>query len=265
MAKPKMILVVDDDPNLLMFFKEYFKEEGYDAVLTEDPEKAIRTAEVMHPDLLIIDIRMPKIDGFGVLKKIREKTPAIQTIVMSSVVSDMKDRIEEAKVQAVLTKPIKFEELEEWILKLLNVTKAEIQDKQAASGDEKISILFVDDETEILAAVAETFNEYGYAMETAKSGEDGLERIKSKQYDILITDSSMGKMAGYDLVKAINGLESNKPYVTMVASANLAEELRSRYRELGVGHFMEKPLRFDEMMDWLESQIPEVQKKRSGS
>lgn len=263
MGRPRMILVVDDDPNLIMFFKDFFKEEGYSALCTDDPEKAVRTANLVHPDLLVIDLLMPKIDGFGVLAEVRKQTPEIKTIVISAHLAKLQDKIKEANVQAVLKKPVPFDELEKWILKLLQVTKEEIREK-LPSGERpsRVSILFVDDEKEILDSVAEAVNEYGFSMDTVESGEKGLEKVKSKQYDILITDISMGKMAGYDMLNEIRVRSNYKPYVTAVVSGNLTRELKEKYQRLGVAHFMEKPLRFQEMIEWLESMLPEIVRKR---
>lgn len=267
MAKAKMILVVDDDPNLIMFFKEFFKQEGYNSLCIDDPEKAVRTSNLIHPDLLIIDVKMPKIDGFGVLAKVRDSTPDIKTIIISAYLNEVhEDKIKASGVQAVLKKPVQFEELERWILKLLNLTKEEIQERlPSGTGTEKIRILFVDDESDVLNTVAETFNEYGFQMDTAKSGEEGLEKVKAKQYDILITDNSMNGMSGYDMVKKIRVESRYKPSVIAVASAMLTQELKDKYRGLGITHFIDKPMKFEEVIQWLESQTAELSKGKPES
>lgn len=263
MSKPRMILVVDDDPQLLTFFKDYFKQEGYNAMLLEDPAKAIRIANLVHPDLLILDIKMPKIDGFDVLAKVRESTPEIKTIILSGVIEgEIEKKIKGIRVQAVLKKPVSFEELERHILKLLNVTKKEIQEKIPVGERPEVHVLFVDDEEEIVDFFREALSEYGFITDVVRSGEDGLRLAKEKHYDVLITDNSMADMSGYDMVKILTASDNHKPYAIAVYSANLVHELMEQYRNLGVTKFFHKPSTFQEIIDWLESQIPLVAKKR---
>lgn len=267
MAKPKMILVVDDDPQLLTFFKDYFKQEGYNAMLLEDPAKAIRTANLVHPDLLILDIKMPKIDGFEVLAKIREHTPEIKTIILSGVIEgDIEKRIKGARVQAILKKPVGFEELEGHILKILQVTKEEIQDKIPSGGRPEINVLFIDDEEEIIDFFREALNEYGFNTDVVRSGEEGLKQLNSKHYDILVTDNSMSDMSGFEMVKALCNSNNHKPYSIAIYSANLVHELMEKYRNLGVTKFFHKPSTLQEIVEWLEAQVPLiVKKKQSGA
>lgn len=265
MAKPKMILVVDDDPNLVMFFKDFFKQEGYNSLCTEDPEKAVRIANMVHPDLLIIDIRMPRIDGFGVLAKVREHTPEIKTIIISAFVDTVQDKIKEAGVQAVLKKPVQFEDLERWILKLLDLSKAELTEKIPPGARPQIRILFVDDEEDITDYISECFNHYGFNTEVANSGEEGLEKAKEHKYDILITDNSMRAMTGHEMIRKIQIESQLKPAVIAVSSANLDSDLRQKYIHLGVSKFFEKPMNLEEVIGWLQSQIPIIMKKRAPS
>lgn len=265
MAKPKMILIVDDDPNLLMFFKDYFKQEGYNTLLTDDPEKAIRMSGVVHPDLLVIDIKMPKIDGFGVLAKVRESTPEIKTIVISAYVDGVEDKIKEAGVQAVLKKPVQFEELERHILKLLEVSKKEIQEKIPPGGRPEIRVLFIDDEQDISDYAKETFDEFGFPTDIAYSGEEGLEKALKNKYDLIITDHSMRIVSGYDFIKKVRAEAKYKPHAIALTSASLISELKNKYIGLGVTDFFQKPVKLEELIEWLESQVPGIIRKRQAA
>jgi len=264
MSKAKMILVVDDDPNLLMFFKEYFKQEGFSSAVIEDPEKAIRTANLVHPDLLIVDIKMPKMDGFQLLARIRESSPEVKTIIVSAYVDGAnEEKLKAAKVQAVLKKPVEFTELEKWILKILDVSKKDIQDKLPPGGRPEIRILYVEDETDITDVLTENLPDYGFKIDVAHSAEDGLEKAKKNDYDIIISDHSMRVMSGLEMIqKIINWSSYRKPYVFGACSGNLSEELREQYRVGGVNHFLNKPVKLEELIEWLEALVPEVMKKK---
>lgn len=69
----KVILVVDDDPMLLTLYKRLFSNKGLEVILAEDGQEGLELIEKEKPDFVILDIRMPKIDGIDVLKIMRGK------------------------------------------------------------------------------------------------------------------------------------------------------------------------------------------------
>ncbi len=73
------ILVVDDEKNIVDIIKYNLKKEGYDVITASDGEDAIKFNEEYKPDLILLDIMMPKLDGYAACRKIREKydTPII--------------------------------------------------------------------------------------------------------------------------------------------------------------------------------------------
>ena len=72
--KRPYIVVVDDDPEMRRMLNSLLKLEGYDVSLAEDGSSAITLLEECRPDLVILDIMMPKLDGFQVLELIRQRT-----------------------------------------------------------------------------------------------------------------------------------------------------------------------------------------------
>ena len=73
------VLVVDDEKNIVDIIKYNLKKEGYDVITAYDGEEAVRLNEKEEPDLILLDIMMPKLDGYSACRKIREKydTPII--------------------------------------------------------------------------------------------------------------------------------------------------------------------------------------------
>ena len=68
----KKILVVDDDPNLVNVMKRTLEHIGYDIVVAQDGKQAMRSFYEHRPDLVILDVMMPYLDGFQVCQRIRE-------------------------------------------------------------------------------------------------------------------------------------------------------------------------------------------------
>lgn len=71
MLKAK-ILLVEDDAFLVELYVTKFSELGYEMVVAEDGEQGLKMAEEIHPDLILLDIVLPKLDGLAALKAIRE-------------------------------------------------------------------------------------------------------------------------------------------------------------------------------------------------
>jgi len=68
----KKILIVEDDAILLLTLADNLIQEGFDVIKAKDGEEGLATALCEHPDLILLDILLPKMDGFTLLKKLRE-------------------------------------------------------------------------------------------------------------------------------------------------------------------------------------------------
>jgi DNA-binding response OmpR family regulator len=102
------ILIVDDDPRLLHIVAMYLGIEGYDVTTAENGEDGLAQVEARAPDLVILDIMMPGMDGIETCKRIRSNAPTadIPIVMFSALSSD--DDIERARVAGanhLITKP----------------------------------------------------------------------------------------------------------------------------------------------------------------
>ena len=85
------ILVVDDEASIVTMLAYNLKKEGYDVVTAEDGEVALEKFESEKPDLLLLDIMMPKMDGYGVCREIR-RTSDVPIIILTAL-GDVSERI----------------------------------------------------------------------------------------------------------------------------------------------------------------------------
>ena len=108
-ARPARVLIADDNPQGVELLEAYLAECDYDIQSAADGEETLRKVHDWHPDLILLDIMMPKISGFEVCKRIRAN-PATADIAVVMVTaldqpSDM-DRAVKAGATDFLTKPI---------------------------------------------------------------------------------------------------------------------------------------------------------------
>ncbi|MBP2019042.1 DNA-binding response OmpR family regulator [Symbiobacterium terraclitae] len=107
----KRILVVDDDPKILKALEQALQQEGYEVHKAEDGLEALRVAQEVKPDLMILDIMLPKMDGFEVLAQL-QSSGGIPTLILSARGEEM-DKVVGFNVGAddYLVKPFRLSEL----------------------------------------------------------------------------------------------------------------------------------------------------------
>lgn len=91
----KSVLLVDDDMTLREMYAERLKAEGFQVVAAKDGEEALQIATDSKPNIILLDIMMPKINGLDVLKKLKEQpdTKDIPVIVLTALIQD-RERME---------------------------------------------------------------------------------------------------------------------------------------------------------------------------
>jgi DNA-binding response OmpR family regulator len=110
------VLVVDDEPDIVMFAQVNLELSGHEVHTAADGEQALAAVEAEHPDAMILDVMMPKLDGWGVLKRLKaHDDPEIRTIpvVMLTALDTDHDQARGGIEGAVryLTKPLAPEDL----------------------------------------------------------------------------------------------------------------------------------------------------------
>ena len=102
----KTILIVDDDPTLIRIVGQTLDKEGYRPVLASDGAEALKKVQEEHPDLIILDVQMPKVHGYAFLFELRkiEGGQAIPIIVLTSN-EEMRDIFVAEGVKDYLIKP----------------------------------------------------------------------------------------------------------------------------------------------------------------
>ena len=108
------VLVAEDNPVNRELLRELLENRGYDVVEAPDGQEALRMIEQTHPDILLLDIGMPVLDGFAVMRKIREN-PSLATLPVLAVTAYAmqgdRDNVLNAGFDGYLSKPIDARDL----------------------------------------------------------------------------------------------------------------------------------------------------------
>ncbi len=104
------ILVVDDDPTILATVSEVLDMEGYDVVTATNGAEALVAIDQSVPSLVLLDMRMPVLDGWGFMRAVRDRGLTLTVVVMTAA-ADARRWGREIGAEGVLAKPFDIDEL----------------------------------------------------------------------------------------------------------------------------------------------------------
>lgn len=108
------ILIVDDEPNIVLALEFLMQKEGYEVRIAEDGEIALKEMLSFKPDLVILDVMMPKVDGFEVCQRIRTEQSNSEVIILMLTAKGREVEIEKGLQMGAdlyVTKPFSTREL----------------------------------------------------------------------------------------------------------------------------------------------------------
>ena len=132
-AMPRKVLIVEDDNNIAELLHLYLEKEGFETRVARDGGQGVELFRSFHPDLVLLDIMLPVMDGWSILKKIREEdsTP----VIMLTAKGEVQDKITglESGADDYIVKPFEMKEVLARIRAVLRRTG------QEESGEKKLS------------------------------------------------------------------------------------------------------------------------------
>jgi CheY-like chemotaxis protein len=200
--------------------------------------EALEKARALQPDLITLDVMMPDMDGFDVMKVLRgsEETRQIPVIFLSVVQDEAKGL--RLGASDYLTKPIDPERL------LATVSRA-LPPEEAR---ESTGVLVIDDDPDIVQVLSHTLGRAGYRVSTASNGHDGLTRLFNEIPDLVILDLKMPGMSGYEVIRQVRSTRRVAQIPILVLTASDVGDGRERALALGANEYLRKPISNDQLL-----------------
>lgn len=133
----KKILIVDDEVDIASSIQYVLKQEGFNTLLAYDGNQALRLTQAEKPDLIVLDLMMPGLDGYEVCRKIREHDDQIPILMLTARTSEIDTVVGlELGANDYISKPVRLREL-------VARVKAHLRDSQggkSTKGEQKISM-----------------------------------------------------------------------------------------------------------------------------
>ena len=212
----KTILIIDDDNFAHAQIEKYFSSDRFNVIATTDPEMGLELAKKEHPDVIILDVIMPKIDGWTMLNRLKED-PDLRSIpvIMSTFVNDK-------NVGYALGAT-------DYLIKPISKTQMKTILEKYVFADNGGYILIVDDEAINRSVLHSQIEKVGLAVKEATNGLMALEMVKQSIPQLILLDLMMPEMDGFELIDQLrqNPQYQNIPIVVITAK-DLTNEDRHR-------------------------------------
>lgn len=259
MVNQKIALVIDDDEAIVNSVKLILKEElSYLVLAATDPQVAVDLAKNYAFDLLILDLHMPKLDGFQVLEMVRKKQPRVKVVVITGLYSKYQDRFQHIKVDKIIEKPIEPVKFAQDIIAIAG--RVDLPTIEETKRIPKAKILIIDDEVDML----EHFKEFiledkpnSYEVEIAKDGMEGLNLNNEFEPDLIFFDIKMPYMTGPEMVDTIKKGTGHKPKLCVALSADGYKERVEEIENLGYTVVV-KPFNIDKVLAFIREKCLEL-------
>lgn len=231
------ILLVEDERALADLLEAKLKKEGYDVMVAYDGEEGYDKIVAWKPDLILLDIVMPKLDGYGVLEKMNEAGIKIPVIIISN--SGQPVEIEKTKKLGAVDCLVKAEfDPSEVIFKInnyLNQKKSPGEIKVApvastiSTSPNGVKVLLVEDETFLREICGKKLANEGFEVYTAVDGEQAIEYAEKVRPNIILLDIILPAIDGFEVlakIKSSTDEEFKNTPVIMLSNLGQDDDIR---------------------------------------
>ena len=246
----KLILLADDSPLIHRHTVPLLEDDGYEVRSAHDGAEAIELARAIGPDLVITDVEMPLVDGYGVCKALRAD-PAlarVPVLICSSLgeAADL-ERGFDAGADDYLVKPVIPEELSTRV-------RALVQGSLPASRER---ILVVDDSPAQRHYVADCLARQGFDVTTAEHGRAALDKAQVIRPALIVSDYEMPVMTGFELVHALRRDPELRQIPVIMLTARDSKRDMAQMRAAGASAYLVKPFSQDKCIALVERTLAE--------
>ncbi len=260
------VLIVDDDPlnvNLL----DTLLSDNYETVKAYDGAEAMGKISENSPDLILLDIMMPEIDGYEVTRRLKNNADTRRIpIILITALEGSEDKALgiEAGADEFLNKPVNPAELRARVKSLLKLKVYQEQlsarvrseedlvsdepSRETGGGDLAVpTILLTEDNSKDIALLKCYLEDQPYRLLTSGSGEEAIDMCQREKIDLIVLDLMLPDLDGFNVCQQLKDGDATRSVQIVMVSAQNDLETRLTGIELGADEFLIKPINRDEL------------------
>lgn len=254
LKKDSNILIVDDDIPTLNLIKEAVQQAGFNTIAESQSAKVMGLIENTNLDLAIIDLDMPIVNGFDLIKMIKSnknflRLPIIIYTGKESYQDDLK-KIDGMFSELLNKNSSNIEDLAETVSAMINRYDEPSTPEEVMEKKDTIKILLVEDYKHSQIIVTRLLKKNNFdSIVVVENGLQALEQVKKQKYDLILMDMQMPVMNGFEATQKIRELDDYKdtPIIALTAFAMKGD--REKCLEAGATDYIPKPIDSQEFID----------------
>lgn len=254
---PANLMIIDDDPLASREIGIILRDENFNVKFAASGREGLAKIKEAKPDLVLLDLKMPGMDGFSVVAEISKDkaladVPLILITAMDLSPSDRKE-LERMNVQDVILKG--QDDTQAFLKKIKTVLSRKTAFPKIADKAQ-VKILVVEDQPDNLFLLQEAIRPAGYTIITAVNGEEAIEVAQREDPDIILMDIQMPVMDGYEAIRRMRAIPAliNVPTIALTARAMRGEDKKAISE--GYDDYLAKPVSplkvVQKIEEWLE-------------
>lgn len=269
------VLVVDDIPRNVKLLEAKLASEYFDVVTATDGASALEIVHSAPPDIVLLDVMMPGMDGFEVCRRIKANPRSVHIpVVMVTALSDVEDRVRglEAGADDFLTKPVQDLALFARVRSLARLKMLTDEWRMRAATGEQLgalsdygnpgeisttnaTALLVDDNPNNLRRVSDTLKAAGHTLVGTPSHEEAVRTALQVDFDLIIVNLHLADCDGLRLCSQFRSRELTRqtPIILLIESEDTARLAKGL--ELGVNDYLTAPIDRNELLARVHTQI----------
>ncbi len=183
------ILVIDDDPAVLDIMQRFLNREGFNVITSLSGQEGLRLARAQSPDLILLDVRMPNLNGWEVLSRLKSDPELASIPVVMVTIEEDQSLGSALGATDYLVKPVDSERL----LTLL----------QPYRSESPLSVMVVEDNADNREMLCRQLIKAGWRVLEAENGLRALEIMRTEQPGIILLDLMMPEMDGFEFIREL--------------------------------------------------------------
>lgn len=233
------ILTVDDSRTVHILVKKAFQNCGVEILKASNGVEGLSVASKEVPDLILLDITMPVMDGVEMLTRLKGDPQLKQIPVVMLTAEGGRDaviKIAKMGIRDYMVKPFAEDKLLEKVGRIVDLNR-EAKEKTIL---DPLNLLVVEDKPVIVEAIKEGLSHLPWQFVVAGDTPEGFERFQDRDYDLVLISLSLGGDSGFELFKKIQQAKRKTPVIGMVVKTDTDRQHKAL--QAGFDGMITKPL-----------------------
>ena len=235
------ILVVDDDRMMTRTLAEIFELQGWEVTQAHDGREAVNRVASASFDVVLMDVKMPGLDGVSAYKAMKRAAPDIKAVLMTAFASEgVLEEAEREGVLRVLSKPVDIRALLAFL---------------AGSLSRRRSVLLIDSDATFLRTLSEVLQLRGFDTVVARDLAEAEALVRERRPAAILLHMHLGTTSARDAVRAIHHASPEAPLILYSGQPGADERINGDVPQELVAGYLQKPFAIDQVAGVLRAAV----------